>query len=65
MMEEEIHLPPFHLPSHLCSCSQLSLQRSSSFKDFSKTKVSSPVSNEEFNLEENVSSEHPRDSSTP
>lgn len=52
-------------PSHICSCSQLSLQRSSSFKDFSKSKVSSPVSSEEFNLEENVSSQHPRDSSTP
>ncbi|NXI77446.1 SASH3 protein, partial [Rhipidura dahli] len=35
-------------------CSQLSLQRSSSFKDFSKSKVSSPVSNEEFSLEENI-----------
>ncbi|XP_037978657.1 SAM and SH3 domain-containing protein 3 isoform X3 [Motacilla alba alba] len=33
---------------------KLSLQRSSSFKDFSKSKVSSPVSNEEFNLEENI-----------
>ncbi|NWW07738.1 SASH3 protein, partial [Oreocharis arfaki] len=41
-------------PSHLCSCSQLSLQRSSSFKDFSKSKVSSPVSSEEFSLEENI-----------
>ncbi|NWY48710.1 SASH3 protein, partial [Sylvia atricapilla] len=41
-------------PSHLCSCSQLSLQRSSSFKDFGKSKVSSPVSSEEFNLEENI-----------
>ncbi|NXX26538.1 SASH3 protein, partial [Nicator chloris] len=41
-------------PSHLCPCSQLSLQRSSSFKDFSKSKVSSPVSSEEFNLEENI-----------
>lgn len=48
-------------PSHLCPCSQLSLQRSSSFKDFNKSKVSSPVSSEEFNLEENVSSQpqHP------
>ncbi|NXP01716.1 SASH3 protein, partial [Certhia brachydactyla] len=35
-------------------CSQLSLQRSSSFKDFSKSKVSSPVSSEEFNLEEKI-----------
>lgn len=35
---------------------QLSLQRSSSFKDFAKSKVSSPVTSEkEFNLEENVS----------
>ncbi|NXP53784.1 SASH3 protein, partial [Heliornis fulica] len=34
---------------------QLSLQRSSSFKDFSKAKVSSPVQSEkEFNLEENI-----------
>ncbi|NXJ54704.1 SASH3 protein, partial [Spizaetus tyrannus] len=39
---------PFHLP-------QLSLQRSSSFKDFAKSKVSSPVPSEkEFNLEENI-----------
>ncbi|XP_064283397.1 SAM and SH3 domain-containing protein 3 isoform X3 [Passer domesticus] len=38
---------------------KLSLQRSSSFKDFSKSKVSSPVSSEEFNLEENVSSQPP------
>lgn len=51
--------------SHLCPCSQLSLQRSSSFKDFSKSKVSSPVSSEEFSLEENVSSQHPWGSSTP
>ncbi|NXD27462.1 SASH3 protein, partial [Spelaeornis formosus] len=41
-------------PSHLCPCSQLSLQRSSSFKDFGKAKVSSPVSKEEFKLEENI-----------
>ncbi|NWR20706.1 SASH3 protein, partial [Emberiza fucata] len=41
-------------PSHLCPCSQLSLQRSSSFKDFNKSKVSSPVSSEEFSLEENI-----------
>ncbi|NXR20682.1 SASH3 protein, partial [Cinclus mexicanus] len=41
-------------PSHLWPCSQLSLQRSSSFKDFNKPKVSSPVSSEEFNLEENI-----------
>ncbi|NXO50248.1 SASH3 protein, partial [Aramus guarauna] len=34
---------------------QLSLQRSSSFKDFAKSKVSSPVlSEKEFNLEENI-----------
>ncbi|KAM6253420.1 SAM and SH3 domain-containing protein 3 isoform 2-T2 [Porphyrio hochstetteri] len=34
---------------------QLSLQRSSSFKDFAKAKVSSPVQSEkEFNLEENI-----------
>ncbi|NXE66874.1 SASH3 protein, partial [Calcarius ornatus] len=49
---------PYHTfpspPSHLCPCSQLSLQRSSSFKDFNKSKVSSPVSSEEFNLEENI-----------
>ncbi|NWS81511.1 SASH3 protein, partial [Toxostoma redivivum] len=42
-------------------CSQLSLQRSSSFKDFNKSKVSSPVSNEEFNLEENI----PEDGASP
>ncbi|NWZ86411.1 SASH3 protein, partial [Poecile atricapillus] len=46
-------------PSHLCPCSQLSLQRSSSFKDFSKSKVSSPVSSEEFNLEENIPEDDP------
>ncbi|NXX48177.1 SASH3 protein, partial [Tricholaema leucomelas] len=41
-------LTPFHLP-------QLSLQRSSSFKDFAKAKVSSPgPSEKEFNLEENI-----------
>ncbi|NWS75273.1 SASH3 protein, partial [Crotophaga sulcirostris] len=35
--------------------SQLSLQRSSSFKDFAKSKVSSPAPSEkEFNLEENI-----------
>ncbi|XP_015482127.1 SAM and SH3 domain-containing protein 3 isoform X4 [Parus major] len=38
---------------------KLSLQRSSSFKDFSKSKVSSPVSNEEFNLEENIPEDDP------
>ncbi|NXJ86152.1 SASH3 protein, partial [Trogon melanurus] len=39
-------------PSRLA---QLSLQRSSSFKDFAKSKVSSPVPTEkEFNLEENI-----------
>lgn len=43
-------------------CPQLSLQRSSSFKDFAKSKVSSPVTSEkEFNLEENVSAcPHPQ-----
>ncbi|KAM6352900.1 SAM and SH3 domain-containing protein 3 isoform 4-T4 [Alca torda] len=41
-------LTPFPLP-------QLSLQRSSSFKDFAKSKVSSPAPSEkEFNLEENI-----------
>ncbi|NXN04903.1 SASH3 protein, partial [Sylvia borin] len=50
-------------PSHLCSCSQLSLQRSSSFKDFSKSKVSSPVSSEEFNLEENIPEDDPSSAS--
>ncbi|KAI1234626.1 SAM and SH3 domain-containing protein 3, partial [Lamprotornis superbus] len=35
--------------------------RSSSFKDFNKSKVSSPVSNEEFNLEENI----PEDDASP
>ena len=39
---------------------QLSLQRSSSFKDFGKSKVSSPVPSEkEFNLEEKVSAPTP------
>ncbi|NXG20436.1 SASH3 protein, partial [Grallaria varia] len=38
-----------------CPWFQLSLQRSSSFKDFGKSKVSSPVPSEkEFNLEENI-----------
>ncbi|NWX59773.1 SASH3 protein, partial [Promerops cafer] len=50
-------------PSHLCPCSQLSLQRSSSFKDFSKSKVSSPVSSEEFNLEENIPEDDPSSAS--
>lgn len=37
-------------------CSQLTLQRSSSFKDFMKPKPTSPVvSDKEFALEENVS----------
>ncbi|NXV50896.1 SASH3 protein, partial [Uria aalge] len=41
-------LTPFPLP-------QFSLQRSSSFKDFAKSKVSSPAPSEkEFNLEENI-----------
>lgn len=45
---------------------QLSLQRSSSFKDFAKSKVSSPVLSEtEFNLEENVSVQPPQANSTP
>ncbi|NXB79530.1 SASH3 protein, partial [Donacobius atricapilla] len=50
-------------PSHLSPCSQLSLQRSSSFKDFSKSKVSSPVSNEEFSLEENIPEDDPSNAS--
>ncbi|NXE84915.1 SASH3 protein, partial [Cochlearius cochlearius] len=46
-------LTPFRPP-------QLSLQRSSSFKDFAKAKVSSPAPSEkEFNLEENVSARPP------
>lgn len=41
-------------------CPQLSLQRSSSFKDFAKSKVSSPVTSEkEFNLEENIPEDEP------
>lgn len=49
-------------PSPLSICPQLSLQRSSSFKDFAKAKVSSPVASEkEFNLDENVSARpHPQ-----
>ncbi|NWV75760.1 SASH3 protein, partial [Dasyornis broadbenti] len=50
-------------PSHLCPCFQLSLQRSSSFKDFNKSKVSSPVSSEEFNLEENIPENDPSSAS--
>ncbi|NXC46809.1 SASH3 protein, partial [Penelope pileata] len=39
---------------------QLSLQRSSSFKDFAKSKVSSPVASEkEFNLDENIPEDEP------
>ncbi|NXQ80672.1 SASH3 protein, partial [Nyctibius grandis] len=39
---------------------QLSLQRSSSFKDFAKAKVSSPAPSEkEFNLEENIPEDEP------
>ncbi|XP_027753672.1 SAM and SH3 domain-containing protein 3 isoform X1 [Empidonax traillii] len=39
---------------------KLSLQRSSSFKDFAKSKVSSPVPSEkEFNLEENIPENDP------
>ncbi|NXX85788.1 SASH3 protein, partial [Urocolius indicus] len=46
-------LTPFHL-------AQLSLQRSSSFKDFAKSKVSSPVPSEkEFNLEEKIPEDEP------
>ncbi|KAM9227128.1 SAM and SH3 domain-containing protein 3 [Leptosomus discolor] len=38
---------------------KLSLQRSSSFKDFAKSKVSSPVPSEEVNLEENIPEDEP------
>ncbi|KAM6322958.1 SAM and SH3 domain-containing protein 3 [Podargus strigoides] len=39
---------------------KLSLQRSSSFKDFAKSKVSSPLPSEkEFNLEENIPEDEP------
>ncbi|TNN33197.1 Xaa-Pro aminopeptidase 2 [Liparis tanakae] len=38
----------------LLSSEQVSLQRSSSFKDFMKHKPTSPVSEKEFTLEENV-----------
>ncbi|NWI65441.1 SASH3 protein, partial [Todus mexicanus] len=42
---------------------QLSLQRSSSFKDFAKAKVSSPAPSEkEFNLEENIPEDQPSSS---
>lgn len=36
-------------------CSQLTLQRSSSFKDFMKHKPTSPASDKEFTLEDTVS----------
>ncbi|NWT01730.1 SASH3 protein, partial [Mionectes macconnelli] len=50
--------------SHTSSCPQLSLQRSSSFKDFAKSKVSSPVPSEkEFNLEENIPENDPSSAS--
>ncbi|XP_027518168.1 SAM and SH3 domain-containing protein 3 isoform X1 [Corapipo altera] len=43
---------------------KLSLQRSSSFKDFAKSKVSSPVPSEkEFNLEENIPENDPSSAS--
>lgn len=43
------------IKNHLFSvCFQLSLQRSSSFKDFMKNKPTSPVSEKEITLEENV-----------
>ncbi|NWJ05185.1 SASH3 protein, partial [Crypturellus undulatus] len=46
---------PLEKPSHLFASSQLSLQRSSSFKDFAKAKVSSPgMTEKEFNLDENI-----------
>ncbi|POI31986.1 hypothetical protein CIB84_004264 [Bambusicola thoracicus] len=46
-------------------CPQLSLQRSSSFKDFAKSKVSSPVTSEkEFNLEENIPEDEPSSAGT-
>ncbi|NXY88740.1 SASH3 protein, partial [Alcedo cyanopectus] len=47
-------------PSHHPHLPQLSLQRSSSFKDFAKAKVSSPAPTEkEFNLEENIPEDAP------
>ncbi|NXG80750.1 SASH3 protein, partial [Baryphthengus martii] len=47
-------------PSHPPHLAQLSLQRSSSFKDFTKAKVSSPApSDKEFNLEENIPEDEP------
>ncbi|XP_051647117.1 SAM and SH3 domain-containing protein 3 isoform X2 [Manacus candei] len=50
--------------SHPSPCPQLSLQRSSSFKDFAKSKVSSPVPSEkEFNLEENIPENDPSSAS--
>ncbi|NWH62712.1 SASH3 protein, partial [Geococcyx californianus] len=49
--------------THFC-LSQLSLQRSSSFKDFAKSKVSSPAPSEkEFNLEENIPEDKPSSAS--
>ncbi|NXP07147.1 SASH3 protein, partial [Thinocorus orbignyianus] len=45
---------------HTSPSPQLSLQRSSSFKDFAKSKVSSPAPSEkEFNLEENIPEDEP------
>lgn len=41
--------------AHFTVCSQLTLQRSSSFKDFMKHKPTSPALEKEFTLEENVS----------
>lgn len=49
------HLSTNDSRKHFCFF-QLSLQRSSSFKDFAKSKPSSPVvSEKEFNLDDNVS----------
>lgn len=58
-------LPPASSP-HASPSPQLSLQRSSSFKDFAKSKVSSPgPSEKEFNLEQKVRSSSAATSCSP
>ncbi|NWR54159.1 SASH3 protein, partial [Bucorvus abyssinicus] len=54
-----VPLPPGRSP-HASLSPQLSLQRSSSFKDFAKSKVSSPgPSEKEFNLEQKIPEDEP------
>ncbi|XP_010220142.1 PREDICTED: SAM and SH3 domain-containing protein 3 [Tinamus guttatus] len=55
VLSQEARRSPLETPSQLFASPQLSLQRSSSFKDFAKAKVNSPgVTEKEFNLDENI-----------